>query len=336
MIEKIKKILNSSQYNFLRSNPKLKNMMLLTVGGSHAYGTNNENSDIDIRGICLENIEEYWGLSRFEQFTDSQTDTVIYGFKKLINLLLNCNPNIIEILGTNEEHIFQISEAGKLLRNNVDLFLSKKVYYSFGGYATSQLRRLQNALARDEYPQKEKEKHILGSIENQFEHFQREYQKFTKSEIKLYLNKSCKKDFDEEIFIDINLNHYPLRDLKSIYSDMNNVIKNYESLNHRNNKKDELHLNKHAMHLVRLLIMGTEILETGKINTFRKDREFLLKIRDGYYSYEHIFQMVDDLEKNFKDAYERSLLPEKSNSNAIEKFMIKIYSQDVINQIINI
>ena len=58
-----------------------------------------------------------------------------------------------------------------MLRDNAKIFLSKKAKHSFGGYATSQLRRLQNALARDSYSQKEKEQHILGSIQNQIEHF---------------------------------------------------------------------------------------------------------------------------------------------------------------------
>lgn len=78
---------------------------------------------------------------------------------------------------------------------------------------------------------------------------------------------------DTEIFIDINLKHYPLRDFKNIYSDMNNIVKDYSKLNHRNSKKDELHLNKHAMHLIRLLVTGTEILEGKGINTYR-EKEF--------------------------------------------------------------
>ena len=36
------------------------------------------------------------------------------------------------------------------------MFLSKKAIQSFGGYADQQLRRLQNALARDSYSQARK------------------------------------------------------------------------------------------------------------------------------------------------------------------------------------
>jgi predicted nucleotidyltransferase len=57
-----------------------------------------------------------------------------------------------------------MSKEGKLLRDNIGLFLSQKAAKSFGGYSTAQLRRLQNTLARDSYPQPEKEKHILKSV----------------------------------------------------------------------------------------------------------------------------------------------------------------------------
>ncbi len=329
--ELIKAKLNSEEYRFLREDEHLgKYIILLTTGGSHAYGTDVDTSDTDIRGICIEQMREYWGLSSYEQFEDRETDTVIYGLKKVVNLLVNCNPNVIEILGTAPEHQFILTEEGRMLKENAMLFISKKAFQSFGGYATAQLRRLQNALARDSYPQKEKERHILGSIQGQFKHFQDNYKNFTGDEVRLYIDKSNKKDFDEEIFIDINLVHYPLRDLRSMFSDMGNVIKDYESLNHRNNKKDEIHLNKHAMHLIRLLIMGTEILEGKGINTYRaKDREFLLKIRNGEYSYQQIFEMVDEYERGFRIAAEGSDLPERPDYEKIEDLMIEIYRKSL-------
>lgn len=34
---------------------------------------------------------------------------------------------------------------------------------------------------------------------------------------------------------------------------MNNIVRDYDKLNHRNSKNDELHLNEHALHLIRLI-----------------------------------------------------------------------------------
>ncbi len=46
--------------------------------------------------------------------------------------MLNCNPNIIELFGTKDYHLFTCNKYGKLLRDNVNLFLSKKVIHRFG------------------------------------------------------------------------------------------------------------------------------------------------------------------------------------------------------------
>ena len=50
-----KKLMNSEEYDFLRTNERLGNrIMLLGLGGSYSYGTNNEGSDIDFRGVTLQ------------------------------------------------------------------------------------------------------------------------------------------------------------------------------------------------------------------------------------------------------------------------------------------
>lgn len=53
-IDQIRKMVSGSEYDFLRTNEHLGgNIILLTLGGSHAYGTSTENSDIDVRGCAL-------------------------------------------------------------------------------------------------------------------------------------------------------------------------------------------------------------------------------------------------------------------------------------------
>lgn len=328
----IKEKLKSKEYDFLRNDRHLgNNIILLTTGGSHAYGTNVESSDLDIRGIAKNSANELLGLSNFEQFENQATDTTIYSFNKIINLLLNCNPNVIEILGTKEDHLFIITEEGKMIKDNVDLFLTQKAFHSFGGYATAQLRRLQNALARDNYPQEEKEQHILNSIKRQMIHLQQHYNDYTKhGNMNLYIADSNKEDYEKEIFMDIELKNYPMRDFKNIYSEMSNIIKDYGKLNHRNKKKSEEGLLKHAMHLIRLLLMGTEILEGKGINTYRKeDRNFLLDIRNGKYTYDEIFEMVDEYEKIFDYAAKNSPLPKKVDFNKIEEFVVELNRRSI-------
>lgn len=100
-------VIKKTEYDFLRTNPLLgDNIILLGLGGSYAYGTNNENSDIDIRGIFKPRKEEilaYGFGNRSEQVVDNPTDTTIYALGKITELLLNCNPNTIEILGLDDD-----------------------------------------------------------------------------------------------------------------------------------------------------------------------------------------------------------------------------------------
>lgn len=329
----IKEKLKSKEYDFLRTDKHLgKNIIFLTTGGSYAYGTNVETSDLDIRGIAVETSNEILGSAIFEQFEDRKTDTVVYALRKILKLMLNCNPNVLEILGTKDEHIFICNKYGKMIKDNKDLFLSKRAIQSFGGYASAQLRRLQNALARDNYPQREKEIHILNTIKTQIATMKDRYEVFSKKNLNIYIDKSKKEDFESELFIDVNFKHYPLRDFKNIYAEMSNVIKNYDKLNHRNSKKDTNHLNKHAMHLIRLFLMGTELLEGKGINTYReKDREFLLKIRKGEFSYSEIFEMVNDYEKKFHYAAKNTSLKDEPDYDKVEELMISINRDVILN-----
>lgn len=185
------KLMSSTEYDFLRINPRLGNrIMLMGLGGSYAYGTNNENSDIDFRGITLNLPSDLLGLTEFEQYEDENTDIAIYSFNKVVKLLLKCNPNTIELLGLDEEQYLIKTTLGQELLDHKQLFLSKRAAKSFGGYASAQLRRLQNAIARDSMPQQEREQHIYNSVRNALEDFRRKNEMFDKGNINIYIDKS--------------------------------------------------------------------------------------------------------------------------------------------------
>ena len=335
MNEITKDFLNKKEYDFLRLDDNLgDNIIYLTLSGSIGYGTNLDHSDIDLRGVTMERKESIYGFGNFEQMEDAETDTVIFGLKKFVSLSLKGNPNMLELLGTKDEHIIYMNKYGEALRNNKELFLSKRIINTFGNYATAQLRRLQNALARDHYPEDEKEKHILNTLNNQMQHFSTNYTEFPSGSMKLYIDKSNKQELDTEIVMDIHIDKYPLRDFASIYAEMNNIIRGYEKLNHRNRKKDEGKLYKHAMHLIRLLIMGTEILNTHTINTYRcEEHDLLMDIRKGNYSYDEIFKMVEAYEINFREACERTTLPKEPNEKAAEELLISLYEAYYNNRV---
>lgn len=141
-VKTIKDRLNSKDYDFLRTAEGLKdNIILLTTGGSVAYGTDTPESDLDIRGIALNSRKELLTMKyREKPYENKKTDTVIYTLQQIRKLLSNANPNVLEILGTREEHLFTLTKEKQLLRENHHLFLSKKIISNFVRYATSHLR----------------------------------------------------------------------------------------------------------------------------------------------------------------------------------------------------
>lgn len=325
-------IIDTSAYDFLRTNPHLgRNIVFLTYGGSHAYGTNVEGSDIDIRGCAVNSKRDIIGMSNFEQVVDEATDTTVYSFNKLISLLLNCNPNTIEMLGCRPDHYLLMTDIGREMIDKRKLFISKRAVSSFGGYATQQLRRLENAIARDKLPQARREEHTLNSMKSATKHFEEKYTRFDKGSIVLYTDVSQREELDREVFADIHLTKYPARDFNSIMNELTNVLGTYEKLNHRNHKKDDNHLAKHAMHLIRLYLMCLDILEKGDIVTYREDEhDLLMSIRRGEYQQEdgtyrqEFFDMVTDFEKRLAYAKDNTDIPDSPDMKMVEEFVMDV------------
>ena len=337
-IDQIKSQVSSSKYDFLRTNPHLgKNIILLGLGGSHAYGTNTDESDLDVRGVALNSKEEILTNQNFDQFVNTETDTTVYSFNKIISLLSRCNPNTIEILGLKPEHYLYLSPAGQLLLDNKKLFLSKLAIQSFGGYASQQLRRLDNKSVRT-VEQEKQEQHILRSIENAAYDFKNRYFEFDDDCIRLYIDHSYREEYDSEIFMDINLTHYPLRDYKGICAEMQNIIRDYSKIGKRNqNAITRNKLGKHMMHLIRLYLMCLDILEREEIVTYReKEHDLLMSIRNGEWLDSNgqprpeFYTMVADFEEKLSYAKNNTSLPDKPNYKEIQDLMISV-NEKIVN-----
>ena len=336
-----KAILNKPEYDFINTNEHLgKHVILLGLAGSYAYGTNIEGSDIDIRGITLNQKSDLIGLTQFEQYVDDNTDTVIYAFNKMVNLLLSCNPNTIELLGLAPDNYLYLNDIGQMLLDNKILFLSKRAIQSFGGYADAQLRRLQNALARDTFPQSEKEQHIFNSVKNAMYSFNSSYKSFENGSLEIFIDKAINPELETEIFINANLNHYPLRDYSSMCNTMSNVVKDYDKIGKRNKKKDDLHLNKHAMHLIRLFMMAIDILEKGEINTYReKEHNLLMDIRFGKYQTDEgtfsdsFYDMMREYERRLHYAAEHTDLPAEPDFKRVQELVMTINERVIRDEI---
>ena len=336
-LDEINAKLETAEYDFLRDNEHLgRNIILLGLGGSHAYGTETETSDLDVRGCALNSKSEILCNENFEQVTDIPTDTTVYSFTKLIQLLTDCNPNTIEILGLKPEHYLYLSDIGREMLDNRKMFLSRKAISSFSGYATAQFRRLANKSARLT-EQAIQEKHILGSIENAAKSFRDMYFEYPEDAIRLYIDEAVSSGLETEIFMDITLKHYPLRDYKDMWNRMNDIVRDYAKVGKRNqNAISHNKLGKHMMHLIRLYLMCIDILEKGEIITYREaEHDLLMSIRNGAFldgnrqPTDEFFEMVEDYKKRLDYAAENTSLPENPDYEAIREFTMYVNERAV-------
>lgn len=339
-IEQIKTKLKSDEYGFLRTDKNLgKNVIIITLGGSHAYGTDNENSDLDIRGCALNSKMQILTNENFEQFVNEETDTTIYAFNKLVSLLSSVNPNTIEMLGNKPEHYFYVHPIGQELIDNAHLFLSKRASYSFGGYATAQLRRLENKSNRL-VVQEQLENYIYNTLQHVSENFEEKYG-IPAGQIQLYIDKAVNPDMVTEIFMDANLKHYPVRDYTEMWAELKNVIKSYKNIGARNNKAIEHNkLGKHMMHLIRLYMMCLDILEKEIIVTYREaEHDLLMDIRNGKFLDDdkqpipEFYEMVNDYEKRLEYAKNNTSLPDKPDYKKINEFVASVNERVVKGEI---
>lgn len=133
--------------------PKIK---LAGYRGSVAHGTAGDViDDVDVVGVFIAPDSHYFGLSRFEHIerigVDGKYDFALFEIRKYFRLLLKSNPNVLSLLWLPQNlYIIQTGWGHQLIENR-QLFMSKALYRSFGGYAFSQLKRMTRSCTEQAY-----------------------------------------------------------------------------------------------------------------------------------------------------------------------------------------
>lgn len=248
------------------------NLVYCTINGSTLYGldihndNNLEDSDLDIFGVAVPELEYYFGLKNFYSrgtYTSKSEDGdfLVYEIKKYISLLISCNPSVISTLFASKESILVKSNFIDPLLRNREIFLTQKARNSFLGYAIDQLNKMS-------------------------------------------------KDNDE-----ISTGRMGEK-RKLVFEKFGYDTKN-------------------AMHCIRLLSMGIEILSgKGVIVKRTEDRDFLLDIKRGKYSKKFIM----DIAKEYRVIIDstKSDLPLEVDIKKVNSILIEILSkihQDRIKRI---
>ena len=297
--------------------------ILLVRHGSHAYGMATPTSDLDSKGVCIEPKEFHFGfLHTFEQHERSAhkgapEDLVVYSFKKFCKLAADCNPNIIEVLHVERSDVLKLDPLfGEELFSMAPFFLSKKARWTFAGYAHAQLKRIKThrkwLLEPPKAPPTRKQ---FGLSESS---------KVSKSELGAF-----DAVLDQGMAIELSKELLTVFTREKQYHAAKTHFEQYEHWKKsRNPARAELEARfgldtKHAAHLVRLMRMCKEILESGKVIVKRPDAAELLSIRAGAWPYDRIVEYAEKLEAECAVLYDSAgALPYKPDVVAIDARLV--------------
>lgn len=297
--------------------------IFLTQSGSHAYGLATPESDVDLRGVAIPPREYFLGFAqRFEQAEATDPDLVIYDIRKFFQLAAACNPSIVELLWTAAEDHLVVTPLGQRLLEYRSLFLSRRAKHTFSGYAVAQLKRINthrrwlvtpptHKPTRAEFGLPETSllsADILGAIEA--------------------IEQKAAQDLST-----IPAHVMDLYRRERAYQNIFREWRQYEHWKvHRNPKRAVLEAKmgfdgKHAAHLVRLMRMCREILETGAVVVKRPDREELLAIRNGAWSYEQLMQWSEQEERALEELVVRSSLPAAPDTRMLDALCMSMVEE---------
>ena len=115
------------------------------IRGSQLYHTNVETSDEDHGGIYIMPNDACLGLGIDYQneIKDASNDKCIWEIGRFLELILSSNPTVLEALFVPDDKVIYEHPAIKELRSHREIFVTKKCFAPFGGYAVSQIKKAQ-------------------------------------------------------------------------------------------------------------------------------------------------------------------------------------------------
>lgn len=346
-----------------------KNTVLLVRHGSHAYGTNTPASDEDFKGVTIPPKEYFFGSNLvFDQaeLKAPNPDAVIYSMKKFFNLAADCNPNIIEVLHTDPADHLIVDPIGEIILEHKDAFLSKRIKHTFLGYSVSQLKRIKThkkwimnppsvpptraslGLPEQTLIPQDQLLAAQAEIQKELDRFQFDFMEGLEESKKIEIRGVMSEMLAELKItsndhwmaaarkIGLSDNFIELLQKERQYTNAKREWDQYQNWRKtRNPSRSALeekygYDTKHAYHLVRLIRMCREVLTTGKVIVKRPDREELLSIRNGAWTYDQLIEFADREELELNGLYNTcNVLPKSPDKKKLDALCIKLVEKSL-------
>lgn len=141
------------------------NTIMLMKMGSQAYGVSNDDSDLDVYGVCMppkELVFPHLGgeipgfgkqIQRFEVWQEHHVkdsngrieyDFTVYSIVKFFQLCMENNPNMLNSLFVPRNCVLHSTAVGERIREQRKMFLHKGSWHKFKGYAYAQMHKIKN------------------------------------------------------------------------------------------------------------------------------------------------------------------------------------------------
>lgn len=328
------------------------------ISGSQAYGLATETSDVDIKGVFILPRDKFYSLDYIDQVNENNNNEVYFEIKKFIDLLSKNNPNMLEMLNIPIDCILYKHPIYDQIESKH--FLSELCKDTFAGYAMTQLKKARGLNKKILNPMNEHKKSILdfcyviheqGSIPvldflkvnnlqqekcglvaiphmrevfGLYYHSDNLYKGIVHDETSMDVAMSSVVVTEKPIAtLSFNKDGYSryCKDYKEYFSwvDKRNDARYENTVSHGKNYDA-----KNMMHTFRLLDMAEEIGTTSLINVRRPNREFLLRIKKGDFSYEDLVERADEKLKAVEKAYFNCGLKDRPDLRIIDELLIDI------------
>lgn len=337
-------------------------LLLECVSGSRAYNLHTPTSDTDLKGIFILPQQELYGMTYTDQVANATNDEVYFEVRRFLELLEKNNPNILELLSTHADNQLYRHPLMQLVRP--EDFLSRLCLETFAGYAKTQIKRAKglNKKINQSFPEVRKdilefcyavqgshsvpmkvwlEQHQIQQHDcglSRIDHFRDAYALFYRQQFTAPV--SFKGIFSGEQANDVQLSAIPTGTEPAAIMHFNkdgytvyckefaaywDWVENRNEARYQHNQQlGADYDSKHMMHTFRLLEMAEEIARYKEVRVYRQDRDFLLSIRNGAFTYDTLLQMATEKLEKIQAWYAVADLPERPDPAYTEQLLIKI------------